>query len=241
MYNNKKPVQAIILAGGEGTRLAELTKIIPKPLIKIGEKPIIWHIMKIYSSHGINNFIICLGYKGGLLKKELSKYRNSENWNIIFINTGLKTMTGGRIKKVAHLVKRDNFFCLSYGDGLSDVNIRRLIKYHLLNNKAATLTAVQYKNPKGILSISNKLEIKSIREKPIEYINGGFFVLTNKIFKHLKNDSSVFEKDCLPKLSNARELMAYKHNGFWACMDTMREKIEINKIWQKKKAPWKTW
>ena len=236
-----KDITAVILACGKGTRLAELTRLKPKPLIKIGSKPIIWHIMKIYSFYGINKFIICLGFKGNLIKKELSRYRNSENWNIIFVNTGVNTMTGGRIKKVKNYVKKDKFFCVSYGDGLSDINIDKLIKFHQKNKKAATLTAVRYKNPKGILSISQNSEVVRIKEKPMEYINGGFFVLTNKIFKYLKNNKSIFEEDCLPQLSKNKQLNAYKHNGFWACMDTMREKIEINNIWQKKKALWKVW
>lgn len=197
--------------------------------------------MKIYSFYGINKFIICLGFKGNLIKKELSRYRNSENWNINFVNTGVNTMTGGRIKKVKNFVKNDKFFCVSYGDGLSDINIDKLIKFHQKNKKAATLTAVRYKNPKGILSISQNSEVARIKEKPMEYINGGFFVLTNKIFKYLKNNKSIFEEDCLPQLSKNKQLNAYKHNGFWACMDTMREKIEINNIWQKKKALWKVW
>ena len=237
----KNSVTAVILAGGKGTRLAELTKVLPKPLIRIGTKPIIWHIMKIYSFYGINKFIICLGYKGHLLKKELIKYRNTENWDINFANTGLNTMTGGRMRKIKKFVEKDEYFCLSYGDGLSDVNIKKLIQHHLNSNKKATLTAVKYKNPKGILSITKNSEIRSIKEKPVEYINGGFFVLTNKIFKYLKSNDSIFEQDCLPKLSKTNQLMAYKHNGFWTCMDTMREKLEINKIWNKKKAPWKIW
>ena len=197
--------------------------------------------MKIYSFYGINKFIICLGFKGNLIKKELLKYRNLENWNINFVNTGVNTMTGGRIKKVRNFVKNDKFFCVSYGDGLSDINIDKLIKFHQKKKKAATLTAVRYKNPKGILSISQNSEVAKIREKPMEYINGGFFILTNKIFKYLKNNKSIFEEDCLPQLSKNKQLNAYKHNGFWACMDTMREKIEINNIWQKKKALWKVW
>ena len=236
-----KNITAVILAGGKGTRLAELTRLKPKPLIRIGSKPIIWHIMKIYSFYGINKFIICLGFKGNLIKKELSKYRKLENWNINFVNTGVNTMTGGRIKNVRNFVKNDKFFCVSYGDGLSDINIDKLIKFHQKKKKAATLTAVRYKNPKGILSISQNSEVAKIKEKPIEYINGGFFILTNKIFKYLKNNKSIFEEDCLPQLSKNKQLNAYKHNGFWACMDTMREKIEINNIWQKKKAPRKVW
>ena len=212
-------MKLVILAGGYGTRISEETKIKPKPLIKIGDKPIIWHLMKIYSTFGINDFIVCLGYKGYLIKEELDKYMRHENWKIRFVNTGLHTMTGGRVKRIQKYINKDKHFCLSYGDGLSNVNIKKLIKFHLDKNKIATLTAVKYKNPKGILSINKISNVKNIKEKPIEYINGGFFVLSNKIFKYLKDDKSIFEQDCLPVLSKSKQLMAFKHNGFWACMD----------------------
>ncbi len=234
-------MKLIILAGGYGTRLSEETKIKPKPLVKIGNKPIIWHLMKIYSSFGIKEFIICLGYKGYMIKDEISKYIKSENWKIKFINTGLHTMTGGRIKRIQKYVNKDKHFCLSYGDGLSNVNIKKLIKFHLDKNKIATLTAVKYKNPKGILSINKTSYVNNIKEKPIEYINGGFFVLSSKIFKYLKNDKSIFEQDCLPVLSKNKQLLAFKHNGFWACMDTLREKKELNALWKQKKCAWKIW
>lgn len=232
-------MKTVILAGGYGTRLTEETRIKPKPLVRIGNKPIIWHIMKIYSHYGINKFIICLGYKGNLLEKELKKI--NENWDIKFVNTGLNTMTGGRLKRVKKYLKDDDIFCLSYGDGLSDVNIKKLINFHRTNNKIATLTAVRYKNPKGILKINKNSKVNAIKEKPIEYINGGFFVLSNKIFRFLKNDQTIFEKDCLPKLAKQNELMSYKHHGFWACMDTLREKKELNKIWKSKEKAWKIW
>ena len=232
-------MKTVILAGGYGTRLTEETRIKPKPSVRIGNKPIIWHIMKIYSHYGINKFIICLGYKGNLLEKELKKI--NENWDIKFVNTGLNTMTGGRLKRVKKYLKDDDIFCLSYGDGLSDVNIKKLINFHRTNNKIATLTAVRYKNPKGILKINKNSKVNAIKEKPIEYINGGFFVLSNKIFRFLKNDQTIFEKDCLPKLAKQNELMSYKHHGFWACMDTLREKKELNKIWKSKEKAWKIW
>ena len=234
-------MKAVILAGGYGTRLAEETKIKPKPLVKIGNKPIIWHIIKIYSHYGIKNFVICLGYKGNLIKKELDKLNKKNEWNIEYVETGLNTMTGGRVKKIENYVKKEKNFCLSYGDGLSDVNIKKLIKFHLSNNKIATLTAVKYKNPKGVLLIDSKSKIKTIKEKPTEYINGGFFVLSNKIFKFLNNDRTIFEKDCLPKLTKLNQLLAFKHNGFWGCMDTIREKKELNKIWKSKQKAWKVW
>ena len=234
-------MKLVILAGGYGTRISEETKIKPKPLIKIGDKPIIWHLMKIYSTFGIKEFIICLGYKGYMIKKELDKYMKGENWKIKFIDTGLHTMTGGRIKRIKKYINKDKHFCLSYGDGLSNVNIKKLIKFHLDKNKIATLTAVKYKNPKGILSINKTSYVNNIKEKPIEYINGGFFVLSSKIFKYLKNDKSIFEQDCLPVLTKSKQLLAFKHNGFWACMDTLREKKELNALWKQKKCAWKIW
>ena len=234
-------MKLVILAGGYGTRLAEETKLKPKPLVKIGNKPIIWHIMKFYSYYGINNFIICLGYKGGVLIKELKKFTLKESWNIKYVQTGLKTMTGGRVKKVEKYIHNDKNFCLSYGDGLSDVNIKKLIDFHIKNKKIATLTAVKYKNPKGILKFGKSSIVKKIKEKPVEYINGGFFVLSNKIFQYLKNSKTIFEKDSLPKLSKKNQLIAFKHKGFWACMDTVREKKELNKIYKSKQTAWKVW
>ena len=234
-------MKLVILAGGYGTRLAEETKLKPKPLVKIGNKPIIWHIMKFYSYYGINNFIICLGYKGDVLIKELKKFTLKESWNVKYVQTGLKTMTGGRVKKVEKYIHNDKNFCLSYGDGLSDVNIKKLIDFHIKNKKIATLTAVKYKNPKGILKFGKSSIVKKIKEKPVEYINGGFFVLSNKIFQYLKNSKTIFEKDSLPKLSKKNQLIAFKHNGFWACMDTVREKKELNKIYKSKQTAWKVW
>ena len=234
-------MKLVILAGGYGTRISEETKLKPKPLIKIGNKPIIWHLMKIYSTFGIKEFIICVGYKGYMIREQLAKYQKTEDWNIKFVNTGLHTMTGGRVKKIKKYLDRDKNFCLTYGDGLSNVNIKKLIKFHLDKNKIATLTAVKYKNPKGVLSINKTLNVNSIKEKPIEYINGGFFVLSTKIFKYLKNAKSIFEKDCLPVLSKNNQLLAFKHDGFWACMDTLREKKELNSLWKSKKCDWKIW
>ena len=234
-------MKLVILAGGYGTRISEETKIKPKPLIKIGNKPIIWHLMKIYSTFGIKEFIICVGYKGYMIREQLAKYQKTEDWNIKFVNTGLHTMTGGRVKKIKKYLDRDKNFCLTYGDGLSNVNIKKLIKFHLDKNKIATLTAVKYKNPKGVLSINKTLNVNNIKEKPIEYINGGFFVLSTKIFKYLKNAKSIFEKDCLPALSKNNQLLAFKHDGFWACMDTLREKKELNSLWKSKKCDWKIW
>jgi glucose-1-phosphate cytidylyltransferase len=234
-------MKLVILAGGYGTRLSEETKTKPKPLIKIGDKPIIWHLMKIYSSFGINEFIICLGYKGSMIKDELKVYIKKENWVINFIDTGLHTMTGGRVKRVEKYLAKEENFCLSYGDGLSNINIKKLIQFHTNAGKIATLTAVKYKNPKGVLSINKNSKVNKIKEKPLEYINGGFFVLSKNIFKYLKNDQTVFEKDCLPLLAKKNQLVAFKHNDFWACMDTLREKKELNTFWKTKNCKWKIW
>ena len=197
--------------------------------------------MKFYSYYGIKDFIICLGYKGALLTKELKKLNLKESWNIKYVKTGLNTMTGGRVKKIKKYILNDDNFCLTYGDGLSDINIKKLINFHNKNKKIATLTAVKYKNPKGILSIDFMSKVKKINEKPVEYINGGFFVLSRKIFKYLKNSKTIFEKDCLPKLVKKNELIAFKHNGFWSCMDTIREKKELNRIYKSKETAWKIW
>ena len=234
-------MKLVILAGGYGTRLSEETKTKPKPLIKIGDKPIIWHLMKIYSSFGINEFIICLGYKGSMIKDELKVYIKKENWVINFIDTGLHTMTGGRVKRVEKYLAKEENFCLSYGDGLSNINIKKLIQFHTNAGKIATLTAVKYKNPKGVLSINKNSKVNKIKEKPLEYINGGFFVLSKNIFKYLKNDQTIFEKDCLPLLAKKNQLVAFKHNDFWACMDTLREKKELNTFWKTKNCKWKIW
>ena len=176
-----------------------------------------------------------------MLKQELIRYKKKEKWKIKFVNTGLHTMTGGRVKCIKKYLKNEKNFCLSYGDGLSNVNIKKLIKFHLKNKKMATLTAVKYRNPKGVLSINKDLNVQKIKEKPIEYINGGFFVLSNKIFKYLKNNKSIFEKDCLPVIARKGQLLAFKHNGFWACMDTLREKKELNTLWKQKTCKWKIW
>lgn len=232
-------MKVVILAGGLGTRISEYTKTIPKPMIKIKNKPLIHHIMDHYAKYGHKDFYIALGYKGHVIKNYFKKKIFSK-WNIHLVETGKKTMTGGRLKKFKKLMNNERFL-LTYGDGLSNVNIKKLINFHIENNKIATLTAVKYKNPKGVLLIDSKSKIKTIKEKPTEYINGGFFVLSNKIFKYLNNDRTIFEKDCLPKLTKLNQLLAFKHNGFWGCMDTIREKKELNKIWKSKQKAWKVW
>lgn len=234
-------MKLVILAGGFGTRISEETKKKPKPLIKIGNYPIIWHLMKIYSFHGIKEFIICQGYKGYMIKNELKKFIKKENWKINFVNTGLRTMTGGRILKIKKYLKNHQNFCLSYGDGLSDVNIKKLIKFHINNNKIATVTAIRYQSRFGVLSINNNNIVKKIKEKPTDYINGGFFVLSKKIFKFINSSKNIFEQDCLPKLVSLNQLASFKHNNFWACMDTARDKKILNKEWASKNCRWRIW
>ena len=234
-------MKLVLLAGGFGTRFSEETKKKPKPLIRIGPKPIIWHIMKIYSAHGIKDFIICLGYKGEMIKNTIKKEAKIQNWNIKFVKTGLKTMTGGRIKRIKKFIGKDNFFFMSYGDGLCNVNIKKLISFHLRKKKIATITAIRQPSRFGILKINKSNIVTECREKPLNYINGGFFVLSKSIFSYIKNDNTIFEKDCLTKLSNNRQLASYKHHGFWSCMDTLKEKIHITKLWNQKNCPWKIW
>lgn len=234
-------MKLVILAGGLGTRISEETRVKPKPMVNIGNKPIIWHLMKIYAHYGIKHFIICLGYKGQILKNKIKKYEKKENWKIDFVDTGKNTMTGGRLKRVKKYLKNDKDFCFSYGDGLCNVNINKLIKFHKKKNKIATLTAVKQNNRFGVLSIINGFKIKKIKEKPVEFVNGGFFVLSNKIFNYLKSNQTIFEKDCLPILSKKNQLMAFKHDGFWGCMDTLRDKKELNKIWKSQSKAWKVW
>ena len=230
-------MKAVILAGGYGTRLAEETKLKPKPLVKIGKKPIIWHLIKIYSFYGIKEFIICLGYKGSLLKKELNKLNSKKKWNLKYVNTGLKTMTGGRVKRIKKFVSKEDNFCLSYGDGLSDVNIKNLIKFHKKNKKIATLTAVRPPARFGAIKIrGNFVNYFKEKSKVDEgWINGGFFVLEPKIFDFIKNDKTFFEREPLEKTSKSNNLCAFKHEGFWQCVDTKRDRDRIDKLLKEKK------
>ena len=257
-------MKLVILAGGLGTRLSEETDLIPKPLVEIGGKPMIWHIMKIYSSFGVNEFIICCGYKGEMIKKFFNDYflyfsdleinlsqssktkilnNKTENWNIKLIDTGKDTMTGGRIKKIEKYIKRNENFCLTYGDGLSDINIRDLINFHKKHKKLATMTAVKPLGRFGVIESKGSL-VTAFKEKYTaadNLINGGFFVLNQKIFKYLSSDHDVWEREPLQNLAVTKELMIYKHNGFWQPMDTLREKNYLNDLWKNQKAPWKSW
>lgn len=256
-------MKAVILAGGYGTRLSEETGSIPKPMIEIGGKPILWHIMKLYSHYGVNDFVICLGYKSYAIKEFFSNYflhtsdvtfdlknnklkihrNSSEPWTVTLIDTGLETMIGGRIKKIIPYVKNEKFFCLTYGDGLSDVNIKSLISFHKKNKKLATVTGVQPPGRFGSLKVKGD-KVAGFIEKPLGdggWINGGYFVLSPKINDYIKGDNTIWEKDPMENLAADGELMVFKHKGFWQPMDTLRDKVSLQKIWDQNKAEWRVW
>ena len=234
-------MKAVILAGGYGTRISEESHLKPKPMIMIGEMPILWHIMKIYSEYNINDFVICCGYKEEVIKEYFSKF-DSKSWNIELVNTGLDTMTGGRIKRIQNHI--DDTFCLTYGDGLSDVNITDLISFHKEKKSLATLTAVHPPERYGVVNLSGHY-VTEFREKHTSessWINGGFFVFEPKIFDYLQDgDSTILEKKPLETLAKEQQLTAFKHTGFWHPMDTLRDKNHLENLWNTKKAPWKIW
>lgn len=258
-------MKVVILAGGFGTRISEESHLKPKPMIEIGDKPILWHIMKSYSYYGYNDFIICLGYKGYIIKEFFSDYylhtsdltfdfkennkmtihnNVAEPWKVTLVDTGLHTMTGGRIKRIQNYVNNETFM-LTYGDGISDVNIKELDNFHNYSGKHLTMTAIQPGGRFGALDIDDKTnQIMNFPEKSKEdggWINGGFMVVEPKIFKYIENDDTIFEKDTLAKLAKENNLIAYKHNGFWQCMDTQRDKQLLEKLWREEKSPWKKW
>jgi glucose-1-phosphate cytidylyltransferase len=256
-------MKAVILAGGLGTRISEETSFKPKPMIEIGGKPILWHIMKIYSQHGINEFIICCGYKGYVIKEYFANYflhqsditfdmtnnemkihqERAEPWKVTLIDTGENTMTGGRLKRVKEYLDNDEPFCLTYGDGVADINISQLIKFHNTHGKLATLTSVFPQARFGSIDIE-KDKVKRFVEKPRgdgALINGGFFVLNTKIFNEIDGDNTIWEQEPLSNLANKGELMAFKHDGFWQPMDTLRDKNYLEELWSSNKAPWKLW
>jgi len=256
-------MKAVILAGGLGTRISEETDNIPKPMIQIGSKPILWHIMKIYSDHGINDFIICCGYKGYVIKEYFSNYflhmsdvtfcmksnkmkvhhKRSEPWTITLVDTGEETMTGGRIKRIEQFVKDEDYFCLTYGDGVSNINITKLIKYHKQKDTLATLTAVYPPGRFGALDIHGG-KVRTFEEKPKgdgSRINGGFFVLSPKVISLIEDDSTVWEQKPMVSLAKSGEMSAFEHDGFWQPMDTLRDKNYLEELWQSNAAPWKTW
>ena len=256
-------MKAIILAGGLGTRLSEETNLRPKPMIEIGGKPILWHIMKIYASHGVNDFIICCGYKGYVIKEYFSNYflhmsdvtfnmrdncmeihqKRVEPWAVTLVDTGDNTMTGGRLLRVANYVRDEEIFYLTYGDGVSDVDIAATRQFHLAHKKAATVTATIPPGRFGALEIRDN-KVKQFTEKPRGeggMINGGFFVLSPSVLKYIEDDTTVWEDQPLKKLAAEGELMAFSHSGFWQPMDTLRDKQLLEKLWTDGNAPWKTW
>lgn len=255
-------MKVVILAGGFGTRISEESDLKPKPMIEIGEKPILWHIMKVYSAYNINEFIICCGYKGYLIKEYFANYflhmsdvtidvqsnnmevhqKHAEPWKITLVNTGLKTMTGGRLKRVEKYLDNETF-CFTYGDGIAKLDIAKLIQFHQKQNVLATLTAIQTPGRYGALDIQ-KNQVIRFREKPKgdgTWINGGFFVLEPGVFDFIEDDNTIWEKDPLEQLARKGQLGVYKHEGFWAGVDTLRDKRYLESLWQSGQPPWKVW
>lgn len=255
-------MKAVILAGGYGTRISEETNLKPKPMVEIGGKPILWHVMKIYSSYGINDFIICAGYKGYVIKEYFANYflhmtdvtfdmkdncmevhhRRSEPWRVTVVDTGENTMTGGRLLRVKEYI--DDAFCFTYGDGVGDIRIDKLVEFHRAQKTSATLTAVQPPGRFGALDIKLDRKISTFKEKPQgdgTWVNGGFFVLEPTVFDLLSGDSDVWERSPLETLANNGQLSAYRHAGFWQPMDTLRDKTYLEELWGQGKAPWKKW
>jgi glucose-1-phosphate cytidylyltransferase len=256
-------MKAVILAGGLGTRISEETHLKPKPMIEIGGKPILWHIMKLYSAHGVHDFVICCGYKGYQIKKYFANYflymsdvtfdmgkntmevhqRSAEPWRVTLVDTGEATMTGGRIKRVAEHIQGDDAFCLTYGDGVSDVNITALIAFHKAQGVQATLTATLPPGRFGALEF-NGPKVAKFMEKPKgdgAMINGGFFVLSPKVLEHIAGDETIWERGPLETLAADGQLAAFQHTGFWQPMDTLRDKIHLEELWASGQAPWKVW
>jgi len=258
-------VKAVILAGGLGTRLSEETNLKPKPMVEIGNKPIVWHIMKILYSHGIKEFIICCGYKGSIIKDYFENYNllkgdvmfdlkkmstnivsdnHTEDWSVLCVETGEKTLTGGRIKKIKKYLNKDEPFLLTYGDGVGNINITDLIKFHNNHKKLATVTAVNPPSRFGVLSIQKDGSVESFNEKPKggnAWINGGFFILDPSTIDFVKTDMTAWEQEPVKKITEMGQMCAYKHEGFWQPMDTLNEKNYLNELYLKNKAPWVTW
>jgi glucose-1-phosphate cytidylyltransferase len=256
-------MKVVILAGGLGTRLSEETVLKPKPMVEIGGMPILWHIMKIYSSYGFNEFVICLGYKGYMIKEYFANYflhksdvtinlkdnsikvhdSQAEPWTITLVDTGKESMTGGRIKRIQHYVG-NNTFLLTYGDGVGNINLKELVEFHKRTTKICTVTSVQPSGRFGVLNINEANEVHSFFEKPKgdgAWINGGFFVCEPKIFEYLKNDLTIWEKEPMEQIALEGGMQAYKHHGFWRPMDTLKDKYDLNDMWNKNEAFWKVW
>lgn len=256
-------MKVVILAGGYGTRLSEATSVTPKPMVEIGDKPILWHIMKAYSTFGFNEFIVLLGYKGYIIKEYFINYflhqssvqinlenndlkffdNKSEPWKVTLLETGLNTMTGGRIKYAREHIGDETFF-LTYGDGLSDVNVAETLTFHKKHGKAITMTSIQPPSRYGALNIEENNVVTSFLEKPEgegSWINGGFFICEPRVMDYIEGDTTVFEQEPLTNLVKEKELLAWQHQGFWACMDTLRDKNYLCELWDTGAAPWKTW
>jgi len=256
-------LKVVILAGGFGTRLSEETESIPKPMVKIGNKPILWHIMKMYSTHGINDFIICCGYKGYVIKEYFSNYflhmsdvtfnmkenkmevhhKRAEPWTVTLVDTGKNTMTGGRLKRVAQYIRDEELFCLTYGDGVSDVDISKVIAHHKQQQTLATLIGVLPPGRFGALEILDG-KVKEFKEKPKgdgAIINGGFFVLSPNVIDFIKGDQVMWEEEPMEQLASNNEISVYEHKGFWQPMDTLRDKNYLEELWNSRNPPWKTW
>jgi glucose-1-phosphate cytidylyltransferase len=255
-------MKAVILSGGQGTRISEESIIHPKPMIEIGGKPILWHIMKIYSAYGINDFIICLGYKGYIIKEYFANYflhmsdvtfdlsknkieihhHSTEPWRVTLVETGESSMTGGRLKRISDYLENEDF-CFTYGDGVSDININHLIEFHRQHKKLATLTAIQPPGRFGAICLDGN-RITGFKEKPQGdggWVNGGYFVLSPKVIEYISNDDTIWEHYPLERLAEENQLEAYFHHGFWYAMDTLRDKKHLEKLWSTRKAPWKIW
>ena len=257
-------MKVVILAGGFGTRISEESHLKPKPMVEIGERPILWHIMKIYSSYGFNDFVICLGYKGYCIKEYFAHYflhesdvtfdfrsenervvhtHSAEPWRVTLVNTGLETMTGGRVKRVKDYIDNKPFM-LTYGDGVADVNIKQLVEYHKNHGKLATVTSIQPAGRFGALDLDDDNVIHGFQEKPKgdgAWINGGFFVMQPEVLNYIVDDTTIFEKEPLEGLARDGQLVAHKHSGFWQPMDTLRDKMHLEELWKTGLAPWKVW
>jgi len=256
-------MKVVILAGGHGTRLSEETEMIPKPMVEIGGKPMLWHIMKTYSQYGFNDFILCLGYKGYVIKEYFSNYflhtsdvtinlanndtkvhsTAAEPWQVTLVDTGINTMTGGRLKRIEKYLGKEPFM-MTYGDGVSDVDLKELKAFHKKHGKLATVTAVQPLGRFGSLDLNEDNSVNSFLEKPKGdkgWINAGFFVLDPAVIKYIKDDSSIWEREPLEKIAKEKQLSAFLHKGFWKPMDTLRDKLDLEDMWKKNKAPWKLW
>jgi len=257
-------MKVVILAGGLGTRISEESHLKPKPMIEIGERPILWHIMKIYSSYGFNDFVICLGYKGYSIKEYFAHYflhesditfdfrneneriihqHSAEPWKVTLVSTGIDTMTGGRVKRIQPYVGNEAFM-LTYGDGVADVNIKELVAYHKTHGKLATVTSIQPSGRFGALNLTENNLVHGFQEKPKgdgAWINAGFFVMEPKVFDYIADDRTILEKEPLENLASGEELVTYKHNGFWQPMDTLRDKNHLEELWKSGNAPWKAW